>query len=155
MIERQFQIKVSEYTTAQYRAKRVPVNSTIILTIAIGYLVFENSTLAQKWGPYFWIIVFIASMTTFIIVHWVFKQIFRYQYVSNEIFNRPTTVQIFDDRIKFISKNGQSDFRFGELKKIINTKDLILIYPTTNFFHCIPKRVLNKKEEEKINAYAK
>ena len=64
-------------------------------------------------------------------------------YQQNPLLQKRQQLEMQPTGFVLRSANGESRYRFAELKKVDVLDDMVLVYPTTTLFHMIPANLLD------------
>lgn len=68
---------------------------------------------------------------------------YRRMYRENPLVHKVQELVMQSNGFVLSAPNGESRYRFSELKKVDVLDDMVLVYPTTMIFHMIPVNVLD------------
>lgn len=129
-------------TYAQKRTRTIVIAVCIIVPLAIHALKgFPQQTLISVL-----IVYLILAFYFLVLAPLINRMTFQRTYRNNPLLHNTQHVELSEDEILFRSDNGESRYRFADLKRLKIYPDLIMVYPTTTIFHVIPKDVLSTSE---------
>ena len=129
-------------TYAQKRTRTIVIAVCVIVPLAIHALKgFPQQTLISVL-----IVYLILAFYFLVLAPLINRMTFQRTYRNNPLLHNTQHVKLSDDAILFRSENGESSYRFAELKRLQIYPDLVMVYPTTTIFHVIPRDILGETE---------
>ncbi len=138
-----YQITQQQFVRACWHAQRL--HRRILVTALYGVLalfpVVTGFRAAAEWAA----LIVALLLTAFLLVvlprlhRWRFGRVYR----QNPLLQKGQQLEMQPTGFVLRSANGESRYRFAELKKVDVLDDMVLVYPTTTIFHMIPTSLLD------------
>ncbi|MEJ2133226.1 MAG: YcxB family protein [Gammaproteobacteria bacterium] len=150
----EYRITEAAYVRANayaFRRTRAVLSGVALLVPALALLVLgvETNALIAVGIVYALLVPFLFLIAP-LINRWNFRRIYR----KNPLLHKTQNLTLTDDAVKLTSENGESRYRLSELKRIRIYPDMVLIYPTTQIYHMLPRDVLTDSDMRILRAHA-
>lgn len=144
-MENQYQITVDEYVQAgllngELSRKTKQIHWAIEAgLLALGAVFFYLNSVALAFGM-------IGAVLGANLLPYLLRKLFvpwslRRHYKNYLAIQKPTTISVLDQGVKFASPSGEGTILWGELHHWRENAELILLYPAPRIYYMVPKRV--------------